>query len=352
MKNSFTYFLMVATILLGTLIIGSNETSTRSKNDNPLKWHKKQLSVLVIKIINDTTVLPSFIEIVKWLIQEKSTNVFVEKTVKEEFNSQFIDVHNVLKSFQKDNSDHIDEIDFIICLGGHGTLFYATSLFSKTVPPVMSFPMSPPGFLTPFQIQEFKEEITNVIEGHATYFIRSRLECNLIKETNTNQFTENISVLNDVIIEHGSNHLFSLSLYIDGTHITNVKGDGLVISTPTGSSAFAASTGSSLIHPRISAILISAICPFALSFRSVVVSADVEIKIMLAPTNPLTTFAFVTFDGANKQQLNVGDSIQIKSSLYPVQTINPQDKTMDWFSLLSKIMSWNVRINQKAIENN
>jgi NAD+ kinase len=135
-----------------------------------------------------------------------------------------------------------DRIDFIICLGGDGTLLYASLLFQQSVPPVMAFHLGSLGFLTPFQFHNFQDQVTNVLEGHAALTLRSRLRCIIVrknekKEENGRALTEassgsslpstNILVLNEVVIDRGpSPYLSNIDLFLDGKHITSVQGDG------------------------------------------------------------------------------------------------------------------------------
>lgn len=84
--------------------------------------------------------------------------------------------------FRDGRDDLTDRIDFIVCLGGDGTLLYASLLFQKSVPPVMAFHLGSLGFLTPFQFDNFEEQVTNVLEGHAALTLRSRLRCIIVRK--------------------------------------------------------------------------------------------------------------------------------------------------------------------------
>lgn len=84
--------------------------------------------------------------------------------------------------FRDGRDDLTDRIDFIICLGGDGTLLYASLLFQQSVPPVMAFHLGSLGFLTPFQFQNFQDQVTNVLEGHAALTLRSRLRCIIVRK--------------------------------------------------------------------------------------------------------------------------------------------------------------------------
>ena len=92
---------------------------------------------------------------------------------------------------------------------------------------------------------------------------------------------KNFLVLNEVVVDRGpSPYLSNVDLFIDGKHVTVVQGDGLIVSTPTGSTAYAVAAGASMIHPSVPAIMITPICPHSLSFRPIVVPAGVELKVL------------------------------------------------------------------------
>jgi NAD+ kinase len=149
-------------------------------------------------------------------------------------------------NFRDGRDDLTDRIDFIICLGGDGTLLYASLLFQQSVPPVMAFHLGSLGFLTPFQFHNFQDQVTNVLEGHAALTLRSRLRCIIVRKNekkeiegqNGRALTEassgssslpstNILVLNEVVIDRGpSPYLSNIDLFLDGKHITSVQGDG------------------------------------------------------------------------------------------------------------------------------
>lgn len=219
----------------------------------------------------------------------------------------------ILLCSPRDGKDDLtDRIDFIVCLGGDGTLLYASLLFQKSVPPVMAFHLGSLGFLTPFQFDNFQEQVTNVLEGHVALTLRSRLHCMISRKrlassgsgclagdsatipegqaefktqaTNGSQYHKevNVLVLNEVVIDRGpSPYLSNIDLYLDGKHITSVQGDGLIVSTPTGSTAYAVAAGASMIHPSVPAIMVTPICPHSLSFRPIVVPAGVELMVGL-----------------------------------------------------------------------
>ncbi|XP_026285075.1 NAD kinase isoform X2 [Frankliniella occidentalis] len=333
-----------------------------------LTWAKKPLTVLVIKKVRDGKVLPPFVQLTRWLVLEKSMLVFVEQSVLEDRalleDPDFHDVSGKLQTFRDGKDELTDKIDFIICLGGDGTLLYASLLFQRSVPPVMAFHLGSLGFLTPFQFENFEAQITEVLEGNAALTLRSRLECIIERgdgEDGDGELVPRVTgrgrrgmptsllVLNEVVIDRGpSPYLSNIDLYLDGKLITSVQGDGLIVSTPTGSTAYAVAAGASMIHPSVPAIMVTPICPHSLSFRPIVVPAGVELKIALNCDARHT--AHVSFDGHCPQELRMGDSLRVTTSKYPVPSICAADQITDWFASLAECLHWNVRKRQKHLD--
>jgi len=324
-----------------------------------LTWYKPPLTVLIIKKVRDASVLSPFVKLVQWLIQEKRMVVFVEAAVMEENlldqYSDFTRVKDKLMTFRDGKDDLTDKIDFIICLGGDGTLLYASHLFQQSVPPVMAFHLGSLGFLTPFQFDNFQEQVNKVLDGNAALTLRSRLRCIIMKkevgenEQKASRKPTNLLVLNEVVIDRGpSPYLSNIDLFLDGKHVTSVQGDGLIVSTPTGSTAYAVAAGASMIHPSVPAIMVTPICPHSLSFRPIVVPAGVELKISVSSDSRNTSW--VSFDGRNRQELLHGDSLRVTTSIYPVPSISAQDQISDWFDSLAECLHWNVRKRQKHLD--
>lgn len=332
-----------------------------------LTWNKPPKSVLVIKKVRDASLLQPFKELCVFLTEQKNMIVYVEKKVLEDpaivNDDNFGPVKKKFCTFREDFDDISNQIDFIICLGGDGTLLYASSLFQDSVPPVMAFHLGSLGFLTPFSFDNFQTQVTQVIEGNAALVLRSRLKVKVYKEKKAmvqNGVEENglivnpekehvkqtkYQVLNEVVVDRGpSSYLSNVDVFLDGHLITTVQGDGVIVSTPTGSTAYAAAAGASMIHPNVPAIMITPICPHSLSFRPIVVPAGVELKIMLSPDARNT--AWVSFDGRKRQEVCHGDSIIITTSCYPVPSICFRDPVNDWFDSLAECLHWNVRKKQ------
>ncbi|XP_053173657.1 NAD kinase isoform X1 [Scomber japonicus] len=336
-----------------------------------LTWNKPPKSVLVIKKIRDASLLEPFKELCIFLTEMKNMIVYVEKKVLEDpaisGDENFGAITKKFCTFREDLDDISNRVDFIICLGGDGTLLYASSLFQESVPPVMAFHLGSLGFLTPFKFDTYQSQVTQIIEGNAAIVLRSRLKVRVLKEnwdkkarvdekgiilTNgdieSSRKAVQYQVLNEVVVDRGpSSYLSNVDLFLDGHLITTVQGDGVIVSTPTGSTAYAVAAGASMIHPNVPAIMITPICPHSLSFRPIVVPAGVELKIMLSRGARNT--AWVSFDGRKRQEICHGDSITITTSCFPVPSICFRDPVNDWFESLAQCLHWNVRKKQNYL---
>lgn len=169
--------------------------------------------------------------------------------------------------------------DLIVTFGGDGTILRALKLFPhSTVPPVLSFAMGTLGFLIPFDVATARETFSRVYHLHAHGINRRRLEC-LVNGQRT-------FAMNDVLIHRGgSSHLTSLEIYIDDEYLTTTKGDGLVISSPTGSTAYSLSAGGLMVHPQVQCTLLTPICPRLLSFRPLIVPSDARVRVVCSALN-------------------------------------------------------------------
>ncbi|KAM9719304.1 NAD kinase b isoform 2-T2 [Menidia menidia] len=347
-----------------------------------LTWNKPPVNVLVIRKIRDESLVEPFKELCRFLVEEKQMMVYVERRVADDAtlskDEAFGTIRNQLCTFREGFDDISDCIDLIICLGGDGTLLYASSLFQGSVPPVMAFHLGSLGFLTPFKFESYKTEVAKVFEGNAAITLRSRLKVKVVKDmlqragqqaysrepehqpelngllphrhtsSEAGRVTLQLQVLNEVVVDRGpSSYLSNVDLYLDGRLITSVQGDGVIVSTPTGSTAYAAAAGASMIHPNVPAIMVTPICPHSLSFRPIVVPAGVELMITLSPDARNT--AWVSFDGRRRQEIQHGDCIKITTSCYPVPSICCHDLVYDWFESLAECLHWNVRKRQARL---
>lgn len=262
------------------------------------------------------------------------------------------------------------EVDLVMCLGGDGLIFHVISeFFPEQVPPVVPFNMGSMGFLTPFDFANHEKDVRTILDGvNNNVTMRLRLKCVIEREpVATNGVTspcvhnfednmlkdeavecspvEEFHVLNELVIDRGpAPYLCNLEVLCDDCPVTRVQADGLIVATPTGSTAYSLSSGGSMVHPSVPAILFTPICPHSLSFRPVLFPDHVTLQITVPKDSRAT--AWVSFDGRHRMELRKGDKVVVSVSPWSVPTFSRTDTTNDWFASVSQCLRWNERVVQ------
>eukprot|EP01119_Soliformovum_irregulare_P022833 TRINITY_DN7879_c0_g1_i1.p1 TRINITY_DN7879_c0_g1~~TRINITY_DN7879_c0_g1_i1.p1 ORF type:complete len:338 (-),score=48.21 TRINITY_DN7879_c0_g1_i1:27-1040(-) len=251
--------------------------------------------------------------------------------------------HDYVEEFDRNAAS---EIDLVICLGGDGTVLHSSALFQQSVPPVMAFGMGSMGFLTPFNHKTIKEDLRGVLRGKCSIKMRLRLHCSIIRKGEVDA-EQDYHALNEAVIDRGASpFLTHLQCYCDDKLITTVQADGIIIATATGSTAYSLSSGGSLVHPMLPALLFTPICPHSLSFRPVVLPSSCTLKILIPADSHCS--AAVSFDGRHRYELKPGDGVLLRISEWPVTTVSKSDQIGEWFQSLAQHLNWNRRVTQKS----
>merc|ERR1711916_24505 len=171
--------------------------------------------------------------------------------------------------------------------------------------------------------------------------LRARLCCKLLRNGPDGYFVAHEQqVMNEVVIDKGgSSSLTSLDTFCDGTYVTTVQGDGVIVCTATGSTAYSLAAGGTMIHPSVPSIGFTPICPHSLSFRPVVFPARVELRI--TNSKRARSSAFLAFDGKRGWELANDDVISITTGDWPVPTVTSSDEISSWFASLADCLHWN-----------
>lgn len=323
-----------------------------------LSWITPPSVVLIIKK-NCSSLFEPFLEIIKHLVKHK-LKLYIEKHEFEHDDLQKNEDAQKLKDsihlFALNEENLEDKIDLVVCLGGDGTLLHVSTLFQKSCPPVLSIHMGSLGFLCPFDFENFRSYVDSVLKGNAPLLLRNRLACRYESKLNKNDDLNNVKnkktewiSMNEIVVERGLNpYLSNIDLFLNDYLITTVQGDGLIISTPTGSTAYAMAAGASMCHPSVPAVVICPICPHSLSFRPIVVPMGVELKIALGKDARNT--AACSVDGHRICELTAGDSLVINAAEYPLPSICRTDQISDWFESLGNCLHWNQRKKQFPLD--
>ncbi|KZT33451.1 ATP-NAD kinase [Sistotremastrum suecicum HHB10207 ss-3] len=261
----------------------------------------------------------------------------------------------------------VTPIDLVVTLGGDGTILRASSLFRRgRIPPVLSFSMGSLGFLLPFHIDSFPKVLARIFAGEATTMERMRLGCTFLDAEE--QRTDGWQVMNEVTLHRGrSAHLNRIDAYVDGTHLTEAVSDGLIVATPTGSTAYSLSSGGPIVHPSVRTILLTPICPRSLSFRPLLLPGTSEIQLRVHKDSRAP--AEVSMDGQEARTLHPGESVKIRVSRWPVPcvarwspsassrvTVPPQDLALpvtdgedEWVRDINTLLQFNAAFRNKAL---
>ncbi len=218
-------------------------------------------------------------------------------------------------------------------LGGDGTLLAAAREAAARAVPVLPINMGSLGFLTSFTVDELYPALENVLAGRATINERVLL---LVERVNAGQVVSQQRVLNDAVVHKGTlARMIELELFIDEGFVCRYRADGLIVATPTGSTAYSMSAGGPIVHPAVESILITPICPHTLSDRPVVVRDTSKIELRLSET---ADSVFLTLDGQTGVPMQRGDRVRITRAAERLKLIQPPNKT--YFEILRNKLKW------------
>ncbi|KAL0944050.1 putative NAD kinase [Colletotrichum truncatum] len=368
-------------------------------------------TIFVLTKIHDPDLVIRTRELVKWLLSHerdveytvyvggnfKDSKKFNASGLVEEVKQEFVEAGKMqandsndaiskrLRYWDEDmcrNRPHM--FDFVITLGGDGTVLYVSWLFQRIVPPVLSFALGSLGFLTKFDFEEHKSILTNAFNEGVTVSLRLRFEGTIMRSQRRKQVADGeessssqdddgrkpdlveeligeeredehthvpdgtFEILNEIVVDRGPNPTMSYTeIFGDDEHFTSVLADGICVSTPTGSTAYNLAAGGSLCHPENPVMLVTSICPHTLSFRPIILPDTIVLRVGV-PYDARTN-SWASFDGRERMELFPGDYVTISASRYPFASVQAQGRrSEDWVNSISGKLGWNTRQKQKA----
>jgi NAD+ kinase len=291
-------------------------------------------TVFLLTKAHDKTLIAKTRDVARWLLsKERDVQyiVYIEDTMEENkiFNAAGLITEDDsftgrLKYWNNELAKRRPHtFDFVVTLGGDGTVLYASWLFQRVVPPVLSFALGSLGFLTKFDFDDYQNILTKAFRDGITISLRLRFEGTIMRsqaakdddeksrdlvEELIGQETEEyrshkpdrtFEILNDIVVDRGPNATMStIELFGDEEHLTTVQADGICVATPTGSTAYNLAAGGSLCHPENPVILVTAICAHTLSFRPVILPDTMVLRIGV-PYNARAN-SWASFDGRER----------------------------------------------------
>lgn len=228
-------------------------------------------------------------------------------------------------------------VDMIIVLGGDGTFLSVARLIDNSNVPIFGVNLGGLGFLTEVTCEELYPTLEKIFSGNFIVHERLKLITQIYRQGE--RIAEYISV-NDIVINKGAlARIIDLEAFIDGKYVTTFSADGLIVSTPTGSTAYSLSAGGPILYPTVNALILNPICPHTLTNRPLVVPDSAKIEIALVSENE---DVFLTMDGQVGFALKHRDIVRVMKSDKKIKMILSPEK--DYYQVLRKKLKWGERL--------
>jgi NAD+ kinase len=228
------------------------------------------------------------------------------------------------------------EVDLLISLGGDGTLLAVARAAGRRRIPILGINLGTLGFLTEVNVEEMFPVLESVLEGNAEIVSRMRLE---VRASRDGRELGRFMALNDAVISKTAlSRIINLETLAGGQEVTTYHADGLIVSTPTGSTAYSLSAGGPLLLPGLEALVLTPICPHSLTQRPLVLPVDSEIEVVVRTRGGEAT---ITMDGQEGMDLLDGDRVCMRRSPYPVDIVASPLRTR--FQILQAKLRWGER---------
>jgi NAD+ kinase len=223
--------------------------------------------------------------------------------------------------------------DLIIVLGGDGTILRVARDLDGSAAPILGVNLGNLGFLTSIRSDRLKSSIREVLRGEYHVSERQALQATLLR---AGKRKEAHRALNDVVVSRGAfSRIVRLRLSVDGELLTEYVCDGMIFATATGSTAYSLSAGGPIMVPTARALIITPICPHALSNRSVIAGENSVVRCQVVSA---ASELLLTVDGQVQLQLEVGDEVEVRQSSRTVQLVTP--KNHSYFEVLREKLKW------------
>ena len=233
----------------------------------------------------------------------------------------------------KGNNKFDPTVDLVVVLGGDGTMISTARLVEDYEPLVLGINYGSLGYLTDFRIEEMLPSLEAIFEGN--YEIDRRVMLNA-EQWRDGKMLEKGRVLNDVVINKAAlARIIEIKVSLNGLFVNSFRADGLIVATPTGSTAYNLSAGGPIVFPSMNAMVLTPICPFTLTNRPIVVSDEAAIELVLEHENE---GVILTLDGQIGYPLKAGDRVKIRKSRTTFNLVQPTNR--NYFDVLRNKLKW------------
>lgn len=251
------------------------------------------------------------------------TGEYLEKTIK--FLEEALPEAKLKRVLEKKD---METFDLLLVLGGDGTLLSAARLSYGFNVPLLGVNIGNLGFMTGVDLQGLKNALVNIDNGHYKIEDRMMLSATLIVDGEEKSY----NALNDIVVHKGAlGNIIYFELYVDNDFANSYRGDGIIITTPTGSTAYNLSASGSIMYPTVEAIGVTAICPHTFGIRNLILSSNQEVKINIGKGDE--NF-FLSIDGQVNLGISEDTEVTIKKAKWPTKILRLDD--YDYFDVLRK----------------
>ncbi|MBM4125186.1 MAG: NAD(+) kinase [Nitrospira sp.] len=223
--------------------------------------------------------------------------------------------------------------DMVIVLGGDGTMLSAARLVEERAVPILGVNMGGLGFLTEVSLDQLYPSLGRVFAQEYSLDDRLMLRAQMHRH---GEHVAQATVLNDVVVSKGTlSRMIEIQISIDGKFVTNLRGDGLIVSTPTGSTAYSMSAGGPIVTPSVHALILTPICPHTLTHRPLLIPSSATLEVTLTSEDE---GAMTTFDGQVGIAMTQGDTVTIGASEHRTRLIRFSDRT--YYDVIRRKLKW------------
>ena len=264
-------------------------------------------------------------------LHERGVSVFIERETAEHIGRQ-VDLSRWVTCGFNDIGAHAD---LAIVLGGDGTMLNAARRLARYRVPLVGVNQGRLGFMTDIARDDMLTCMDDLLDGRFTAENRMLLDAEVVR--NGKEIASNLA-LNDIVVDKGAiGRMIEFELFIDGEFIYNLRSDGLIVSTPTGSTAYSMSAGGPILHPTLTGIALVPLCPHALTNRPIIVNDTANIELRVAQAGD----ARVHFDGQVTLDLEKDDCVRLRRSDYAICFLHPPGYS--YFAMLRQKLHWSER---------
>jgi NAD+ kinase len=269
---------------------------------------------------------PTLRELIRWL-RDRGTGVCLEERT-----ARLVQDLAVTCSVAS-GPEVVKEADALVVLGGDGTLLAASHVVQKPIP-VLGVNFGSLGFLTEITLPELYPALEGVLSGHYRYEERRMLHAVVRRGGHPESAGD---VLNDVVITKAAfSRIIELDVAVDGAFVSSFRADGLIVSSPTGSTAYNLAAGGPILHPTLPAIVLTPICPHMLSHRPLVVGDGVSIEVSLRAARDGDVQ--IMLDGQQGFPLAPQDTVTVTRSAHTIRLVKAPER--DYFEVLRTKLKW------------